>query len=207
MRLELGNGKYGGKQLIKEDAIGETHVPIIMRGPDHITGKPGFYGLGWDIDYGEHGVVWGHGGAFSQGARTVVNLMPSEQLGIVVLSNAFPVGVPEAIAISFFDLVFDGKTSRNWIEVWNGVFDALFGRHMIEAVMAPYAKPPALPTPALPFAAYAENYANDYIGAVRVVEAEEGLQLEMGPDKKKIYPLTHFDRDLFLYAPFAETPD
>lgn len=206
MRLELGNGKYGGKQLIKEAAISETHQPLIIRGPNPITGDPAFYGLGWNVDYGEHGVVWGHAGAFSQGARTLVNLLPSEQLGIVVLTNAFPVGVPEGLADIFFDLVFEGHASRDWIKVWNDIYDAHFGRAVIEAAVAPYATLPASPSRALPPSAYAGTYANDYVGQVEVADNDGALELRMGPAKTP-YPLKHFDHDLFLYAPFAETPD
>jgi hypothetical protein len=33
---------------------------------------------------------WGHAGAFSQGARSVVCLLPEHSLSVIVLSNAFP---------------------------------------------------------------------------------------------------------------------
>ncbi|UXN66557.1 beta-lactamase family protein (plasmid) [Phyllobacterium sp. A18/5-2] len=65
MRLQLGNGKYNGKQLIKEDAIGSTHVPLMPLGKNPVSGTPVFYGLGWNVDYGKYGEVWGHAGAFS----------------------------------------------------------------------------------------------------------------------------------------------
>ncbi|SEF07620.1 CubicO group peptidase, beta-lactamase class C family [Rhizobiales bacterium GAS188] len=206
MHLELGNGKYAGKPLIKQAAIEETHLPTIMRGRNPITGDPAFYGLGWNVDYGEHGVVWGHAGAFSQGARTVVNLIPSEQLGIVVVANAFPIGVPEGIADTFFDLVFAGKPSREWVKAWNEIYDSHFGPATIKAAIAPYATPPASPTPAMPLSAYAGTYANDYVGDIRVVVANGALELQVGP-AGRTYPLKHFDRDLFVYAPFPETPD
>jgi CubicO group peptidase (beta-lactamase class C family) len=52
MRLELGNGSYGGESLIAEAALVETHLPVITRGRDPFTGAPSFYGLGWGVDYG-----------------------------------------------------------------------------------------------------------------------------------------------------------
>lgn len=57
MRLELANGKFDGKQLIAPEAIEQTHLPVIMRGKNPTTGEPGFYALGWNVDYGPHGVV------------------------------------------------------------------------------------------------------------------------------------------------------
>ena len=38
-----------------------------------------------------------HSGGFALGAATHVNMMPSEQLGIVILTNAYPVGVAEGL--------------------------------------------------------------------------------------------------------------
>ncbi len=81
------------------------HQPLFDRGTNPVTGAHIFYGRGWNTDFSRYGTVWGHAGAFSQGARTVVNLLPSEDLGIVVLTNAFPTGVPEGLADSFFDLI------------------------------------------------------------------------------------------------------
>jgi hypothetical protein len=58
-------------------------------------------------------MLW-HNGAFEKGARTLVQLIPARQIGIVVLISAFPTGFPEVIAYSFFDIVFDGAPSRDW---------------------------------------------------------------------------------------------
>ena len=124
LSLEVNNGKFGGKQLIAEAALGATHEPVIMRGKNVITGQPGFYGLGWNVDFGRHGVSFDHAGAFSRGARTLASMLPGEKLGIVVLSNAFPTGVPEGIADSFYDIVLDGEPSRDWIATWNGIYDS-----------------------------------------------------------------------------------
>ncbi|HZD52684.1 MAG TPA: serine hydrolase domain-containing protein, partial [Woeseiaceae bacterium] len=39
MRLELGNGRYAGEQLIPEAAIVETHLPVIRSGSNPFTGS------------------------------------------------------------------------------------------------------------------------------------------------------------------------
>jgi len=206
MRLELGNGKYNGEQLISEAAIAQTHLPTIMRGPNPITGQPSFYALGWNVDYELDGSVrWGHAGAFSVGARTLVSLNGVDQIGIVVLSNAFPTGVPEALASSLFDLVYTGKIQRDWVKTWNDGYDSIYGPKAIAAGAAPYAKKPASPSSALKAEAYVGSYANNYVDA-RVVAGSDGLVLQLGP-KQKPYPLTHFNRDLFLYYADAEYPN
>ena len=206
VRLELADGRFEGREVIKPDAIAATHAPVMPRGQDPITHRDGFYGLGWSIDYTPHGTVWGHAGAFSVGAHTLVQLIPSRQIGIVVLTNAFPTGVSEGIAANFFDTVFDGAPSCDWIAAWNTVFSSMFGP-AAKAAIAQYGTSPANVSPALPQAAYLGVYANDYLGPVRVAADDGRLVLRMGPGGKASYGLTHFDRDTFTMHGTPEMPD
>ncbi|MBS0524385.1 MAG: beta-lactamase family protein [Proteobacteria bacterium] len=206
LRLLLNDGRHDGKQVIDKAALDQTHVPAVVRGTDPQTGVTGFYGLGWNVDYREHGVEWSHAGAFAAGARTTVRLVPRARLGIVVLANAFPTGVPEGIAQTFLDYVFAGSPTRDWVAFANQVFDTAY-REMMKPSEA-YATPPAAPAPPLPNAAYAGAYRNDYVGDARVEDSGGGggLFLILGPSGNRRFPLTPFNRDLFVYSPFAETP-
>jgi CubicO group peptidase (beta-lactamase class C family) len=206
LRLELGNGTFEGRDLIKAAAINPTHTPVTMSGQNPVTDRDGFYGLGWTIDYAPYGTIWGHNGAFSAGARTLVQLIPSRQIGFIILTNAFPTGVPEGIAASFFDIVFDGAPSRDWTSAWNGVFTSLFGP-AAEGALAQYGTPPANASPELPPSAYAGTYANDYLGEARVVTNGAGLVLHLGPDGKIRHQLTHFNRDTFTIRASPEMQD
>jgi CubicO group peptidase (beta-lactamase class C family) len=206
MRLQLGDGMIDGRRLIDPAALAQTHTPVIERGIHRVTGLPSFYALGWNISYGPRGPIWAHAGAFSTGARTVANLLPQDELGIVVISNAFPTGMPEAISNTFFDLVFEGEATRDWATAWNGLYGSMFGPAMAEAI-AFYGTPPAAPAAAFPSDAYVGTYANAYAGEAIVREEAGGLTLSYGPDASLTFPLIHFDRDLFLYYPYAETPD
>lgn len=206
MRLELGKGVFDGEELIAPDAIAETHVPLFYLGDNPIDGGPVFYALGWNLEYGPHGTGWGHAGAFSNGARSVVVLLPDSSLGVVALANAFPTGAPEGLAATFLDLVFDGAPAADYFGPWNARYSSLFGPS-IEAAKATYAKAPEPATPALPATAYAGTYANDYVGEAVVSAAADGLEVAIGPDRITVWPLTHFDRDIFLYYPDGEMPD
>ncbi|WP_269931504.1 serine hydrolase [Aminobacter sp. HY435] len=206
MRLELGNGVYAGNTLIAADAIAQTHVPLVTRGKNPVTGADSFYGLGWNVEFGRHGLSWGHAGAFSVGARSLVTLFPDSDLGIVVLTNAFPTGLPEGLSDSFADMVFDGKVGKDWIASWDAAYSGLFGP-AIAAAKATYAKPPSSPTPALEIAAYAGRYSSSFVGDANVVAGAGGLVLQLGPDGAKSYPLQHFDRDIFLTFPSPEMPE
>jgi CubicO group peptidase (beta-lactamase class C family) len=205
MRLHLARGSWDGETFIAADALAATHEPLVSRGLNPVSGGTSFYGLGWNAEFGRHGRSWGHAGAFSNGARSLVTLYPDANLGIVVLCNAFPSGVPEGIADSFFDLVFDGALSKDWVSAWDAAYAGLFGP-MIDAARAAYAAPPDPATPALPDAAYLGTYANAYAGDAVVAAEGDGLVLKLGPDGQSVFPLTHFDRDIFLYDADAEMP-
>ena len=102
---------------VKADALWETHKPQVVRAPaEKPTDQTSFYGLGWNVGRDPAGrLTLNHSGAFDLGAATFVMLVPEEKLGIVVLTNGAPIGVPEAIAFHFFDLVHAGKPARDWL--------------------------------------------------------------------------------------------
>lgn len=206
MRLILANGAFDGEQLIEAAAIDQALQPVFPRGIHPMFDGPSFSGLGWGVIYGGQGEIWNHAGAFSAGARTVARLMPDDQLGIVVLTNGFPTGMPEAVAATFFDYVFEGESTRDWAGDWNGLYVSLFGP-VNDAARMTYGTPPASASPALPLSAYVGTYANDFFGEAVVEEADGGLTARLGPDGQKVFPLRHFDRDLFVYYPYDETPD
>ena len=207
MRMVLAKGSLGGTPVIAAKALAPTHVPLMMRGQHPITGAESFYGLGWNLEFGRHGLALGHAGAFSFGVRTVVALLPESQLGIVVLSNAFPTGVPDALADSFFDFAIDGESAQDYLAAWDALYESLFEPQRAEA-KARYASPPDPVTPARPAAAYVGRYYNAYVGDALVEkDAADALTLALGPEGVKRFPLTHFDRDLFIYFPEAEMPD
>jgi hypothetical protein len=163
--------------------------------------------LCWNIDYDEQGrTIWDHAGAFSVGARTQVTISPSENLGVVVLSNAFPTGLPEAVTDTFLDLARSGKSSRDWGETWDKIYDSLFGPSAYGPVVAQFAHPAANASPALPNSAYVGSYGNDYISDVHIIEQDGKLALQLGP-KKMTYALKHWDRDVFLFYPTLEVPE
>lgn len=206
VRLLLGDGTYAGKTLIAADALDPTHVPLMTRGKNPVSGGESFYGLGWNVEFGRHGLSWGHAGAFSVGARTLVTIFPKDKLGIVILANAFPTGVPEGLSDSFADLVFDGSVEEDWVKAWDAIYAGMFGP-MVEAAKARYAAPKSPARPAAPASTYAGRYANDFIGEATVSGEGGGVVLKLGPGGARSYPLRHFDGDLFLTNPDAETPE
>ena len=204
IRMLLGNGTVDGTEYIAPEVLLDTFTPQIVSSVDATTRRAGFYGLGWVPTYDESGRIYmGHAGAFSVGARTMVQILPAEQLGIVVLSNAFPTGVPEGIAYSFFDLVHQGAVSRDWFGYWNELFSGLTAAY--PAIIAQFATPPANAQPALPLDAYAGQYANDYFGPLQITIEGDALSMAIGP-APLVYPLDHWDRDVFVFDAVPEAP-
>lgn len=145
LRLHLSGGKLNGEPIISAEALAETYRPEMVSNPasNPATDRTGFYGLGWGVGYDELGrVKLSHSGAFLLGAATVVYMLPSEQLGIVILTNSAPIGVPEALAASFIDLATYGRVQRDWVTLYKQGFArmAAEGRSATD-----YSRP--LPTP------------------------------------------------------------
>src|SRR5437016_5376854 len=202
MGLQLANGKFDGKQIVDEKALAETHHPHILTGFNPYTGLPGFYGLGWNVSYDEQGRLrLNHSGAFALGAATYVNLVPADQLGIVVLTNAYPVGIAEALGTTFVDTALYGKPTQNWLLIFKQLFSnaAAIGTFL----GFDYSKPPASPAPALKNSAYVGKYGNDYFGEISIIERDGGLATVEGP-KNQTSPMKHYDRDTFTYETQGE---
>jgi CubicO group peptidase (beta-lactamase class C family) len=202
MRLQLANGKFGGKQIVNEKALAETHHPHMLTGFSPFTGLPSFYGLGWNVSYDQEGRVHlNHSGAFALGAATYVNLVPGEQLGIVVLSNAYPLGIAEALGTTFLDIALYGKPTQDWLVIFKQLFS---NPAAIGTVLGfDYSKSPAAPTPALKNDAYIGRYANDFFGDISIIEKDGGLAIVQGP-KKRTFTMKHYNRDTLTYETEGE---
>jgi CubicO group peptidase (beta-lactamase class C family) len=202
MRLQLANGKFDRKEIVDEKALAETHRPQMLTGFSPFTGLPGFYGLGWNVSYDQEGRLrLNHSGAFALGAATHVNLVPSEQLGIVVLTNAYPIGVAEALGTTFMDIALYGKPTQDWLAIFKQVFADPASIGTVPGF--DYSKPPASRAAALKNNAYVGRYTNEFFGDVSIVEKDGGLAIAQGP-KSKTFSMKHYDRDTFTYETQGE---
>jgi len=101
LRFQMGDGTFNGKRIISTAALREVHTPQTLiggagRGGDGIA-RLNAYGLGWFIaDF--HGLVyWNHGGN-TVGMTSALDILPTEKVGVVVLSNLDHTGMPGAVA-------------------------------------------------------------------------------------------------------------
>jgi CubicO group peptidase (beta-lactamase class C family) len=202
LRLQIAGGKFEGKQLVAEKPLMEMRHPQMLTQFSPLDGLPGFYGLGINVNYDERGRLrLGHSGAFAMGASTVINLVPGENLGIVVLTNCYPVGVAEGLASTFVDNALNGKSTRDWLALYKKIFADPATLDIEKGF--DYSKAPSSPTAAMANAAYAGTYSNGMYGELKIVEENGKLNMILGPDKTS-FPIIHFDRDTFTYQTVGE---
>ncbi len=203
MAMVLADGEHDGQPLVDADALAEALTPHSDRGtPGSRASRFSPDGLGFNLGVNSTGrVTFSHSGAFAMGAGTTFTLVPSEDLGIVVLTNGSPTGTAEAIAADFLDLALVGSQTQDWPALFAQAFEG------VVANPATLDEPaPTDPAPAQPDAAYVGTYANDYYGSADVVAEGGGIVLKLGP-AATAYPLTHWDGDSFTWvAPGENSP-
>jgi CubicO group peptidase (beta-lactamase class C family) len=201
LTLQLAEGDWKGRPVIGKDALSQTQLPHARSGqPSSISARSGFYGYGLGVSYDYAGRThFSHSGGFNEGAATVVNLLPSANLGIVVLTNGMPIGIPEAVAAYFYDYVEAGSEQNDWLTLYGGLFAGMYVNHSELADK----KPPKNPVPAQPNSFYTGTYDNDYYGPIRIVAQGTSLHLLIGPGPDD-YRLSHWSGDLFSFYPTGE---
>jgi CubicO group peptidase (beta-lactamase class C family) len=199
--MMLGNGTYNGQRIASPEALLPVNTPEVISVPATVPNeRAGTYGYGFNVSVSSSGrTEYSHSGGFSLGAATNFAVMPSEDVGIIALTNAAPIGVPETLTAEFMDLVQYGQVRENWSEKYKQLFAPMTkpqGSLVGE-------QPPANAVPARPFTDYLGVYASDYWGPAAVTEKDGGLQLALGPNNRT-FPLTHWDGDTFMFPLMSE---
>ena len=202
VRLQLNGGTLDGEEIVSEEALVPTHTPQIVKPPAAEYDGPAYsYGLGWNLGQDHLGYFrWSHSGAFTQGASTNATLLPAEGLGVVVLTNGMPIGVPETLADQIIDQIVTGNQTRDWAAYWPEISSGL---SVEDPALSDVPDPP---TPARPLEAYLGSYANDFYGTFEVIADGTGMALVQGPARVTA-PLTHWDGDTFTFIGNPAAPD
>jgi len=201
LNMVLHEGSVDGRPLIGREALIPALSPQVMTSPPSESNKHGgHYGYGFNISTTPAGYkLLGHSGAFSMGAATSFSLLPEVDTGIVVLTNALPVGAAEALCLTYIDLVQYGRIDRDWLDFLVPVFNAM---------MTPIGDLAGQPFPgqaeaALPLKVYTGTFANDYLGGVEISQRGNKLVLSMSPQGREL-PLEHWSGNVFVFEPGGE---
>ncbi len=199
IRLQLGRGKYNGKQIFSAASSREmwspqTIVPISEAGERfNPTRHFNTYGLGWFIsDYQGRKLV-SHGGGLD-GMISQTAMMPEENLGVVVLSNS-ETSLPSILVNKTFD-VFLGVAKRDWsAELLARVNQAkLAGQAEEKKLEDERAKNTK---PSLALAQYAGRYTGTMYGDARITEENGKLVIRLAPAPNFVGDLEHWQYDTF----------
>ncbi|OZC86221.1 hypothetical protein CH282_12285 [Rhodococcus sp. 06-418-1B] len=203
IRMELAGGEYDGTTVVEPEALQFTHQAHSLAHPAETPGaRDTFYGIGFNVGTDSQGrVEVSHAGAFGLGASTDVVMLPSEQLGIVVLANTAPVGVSETIAAQFMDYAKNGELTVDWAPFIAGQFEKMVEHGRSET---DYENPPASTTPAREPSSYVGTYTSPFYGAAEVTAEGDELGLKLGKELQSSYPLTHYDGDTYWFEPVGE---
>lgn len=196
MAMVLANGTFEGKPIVAGAALLPALQPqTISHHPANPSERAGFYGFGMGVNVTPSGrVALSHSGAFMLGAATNLVLLPSLDLGIVVLSNAAPTGAVEALGAEFTDLVQFGTITRDWFTAYAGLFAPM---HKPFGSLAGKS-PPRAPKPAGADDLYLGTYGNAYFGRAVVERRDGALTFALGP-AGKTFTLRHWDGDTFVF--------
>jgi CubicO group peptidase (beta-lactamase class C family) len=201
LTMVMASGTYNGQRVTSPEALLPAFTPqVISTAAATPKARAGLYGFGFNTSVTSSGrTEYSHSGGFGSGAATNFAVLPSEDIGIIALTNAAPYGAPETLTAQFLDLVQYGQVREDWASLYN---HALAPMNNPEGSLVGK-QPPANPAPERPLRDYAGVYANDYWGPATVTESEGGLQLSLGP-KHQTFNLNHWDGDTFTFTLTSE---
>lgn len=193
----LDSGKFRNKPVIPYPAIKTSQTPKSIIG----NARPLFnqshfrlYGLGWDLqDYEGKQMVYHNGGV--NGFVTSVTLVPSEKLGIIVLTNTDQNYFYEALRWEILD-AYLGLPFRNYSSIYNGYYKRSMSRDLSEfnAWKDSVAKKPANAD----LKKYTGKYSHPVYGYLNIIETAGKLKVSFEHHSKKTATLEYMSPNRFL---------
>jgi len=203
MTMVLADGEVDGAQFIDPLVLAQTYSAHSITGGDaeNLTSRTSHYGFGTNVGATVTGRVnINHSGAFGWGAATNATMIPDLNLGIVVLTNGAPSGVPEAIVSEFVDLVQFGEETRPWLDLW----PARFAEFSDPAGDLVGEEPPTDAAPAGSAGDYVGTYTSPYFGTFVVTEQNGTLTGALGPEGGYTFEIDPWDGDTLSFVPTGE---
>ncbi|CAN5654744.1 serine hydrolase [soil metagenome] len=198
LRLQLGDGTHGGNRILSSASLREMHTPQTLIRSDSV-GERLFpdtnfraYGLGWNVqDYRGRKLVH-HSGSINW-TRTQVGMLPTENVGVVVIANLSSSDLQRALMFRVLD-AYLGVESRDWSAELLELSRRSDERSQVQRQELEAARI-AGTRPSLPNAELAGSYSSDLFGEMRLQRENERLVLYYSPDY--IADLEHWHHDTF----------
>jgi CubicO group peptidase (beta-lactamase class C family) len=214
-RIGEGTARLYSPSRTRDMWSGVTILPIADPGPGMEALRPAFseYGLGWFLrDYRGRKIVTHTGGLAGMTSRTL--LVPSERLGIVLLTNA-ETNIITALPWRVLDVML-GAPRTDWASLMSAG-EAKSRAEAAEVERKALAGRNASSRPSLPLARYAGRYTDQMFGDATIAMEDGTLVLRFLPSKAFTGTLEHWQYDTFVahwrtagipdaYVTFALTP-
>lgn len=212
IRLQLAEGKFGGKQIVSAANLMQTRTPhtIIRFEPPWDLYFPEAhlmsYGMGWFLNDYKGRLAVHHGGNID-GMSALVAMLPEEHLGAVILTNMNGSLLPFVMAHRIFDDQLKLAPS-DWSGRMRLKVDSL-ERRAREAAAKVEASRVANTQPTLALDKYAATYTDSLYGDVTVRVQNGKLTLSYGGESDAELEHWHYDtfrvvwKNRLLGRPFA----
>ncbi len=198
VRMQLGDGVYGGKRLLSDSVIAEMRTPQVFIPMDSVDRRLfperhlNAYGLAWDVQEYRGRVLIDHSGWLNN-TRTQVGFIPSEGIGVVAIANVDASELQHALMFRVLDALL-GEKPTDWsgriLEVARREEERAAQR--LKELEASRLKGTS---PSLPLDAYAGTYLSDLWGEMTVSREGDGLVLRYTSDF--VADLEHWHHDIF----------
>jgi CubicO group peptidase (beta-lactamase class C family) len=192
LRMMLAGGTFGGKRVLQAADVAAMMQPNTPIGPSNFP-EFGFtsYGMGQFVGT-YRGIEYATHGGNMPGAAAALTMVPSERIGVVVLTNRSAARLRDGLACEIIDRLM-GLPSANMV--------ARYGELESKALAGEEAAKSAGVTdrrtgtqPAHPLEAYAADYEHPGYGTVSVTQKEGRLQLTYNGFTT---PLDHWHYEVF----------
>ena len=197
LRLWVNGGVVNGRRLLSEARVAEASSPhILIQDPAFVARLMAQeylgYGYGWFVTM-HRGRRWVTHGGHIDGMAALVSFMPSERLGVVILTNMNQVDIGVPLTRYLLDQAL-GQAPHDYSAEYRAAelaFEAQARRN-------PGVSRVEGTRPSLPESAYAGTYRNPIFGSIVIAASQAGgltLQAEQGPTIRG--PLEHWQFNTF----------
>lgn len=204
VRLNLNEGRAGDRQLISAENVREMQMPqTIIRLDDPVYGPL----YRWANPQLRPRVVHGRlrkpegrrASGIIDGFTALVSMIPSERLGLVVLTNLSLNLLPDVIRLEVYDRYL-GTPDTDWKQLFRAGFDTVMQQLEEQAREVTEARVPNT-QPSLPLERYAGTYQHGAYGELEVRVVDGRLQIEEGG--QPAIDLQHWHYDTLLSPPVS----
>jgi CubicO group peptidase (beta-lactamase class C family) len=203
-RFLLDSGRVEGKRLLSAASVETIFAPHVIVPPGEFypttaRTRPRWttYGLGWFQQDFRGRALQFHTGSLD-GRTAIIGLLPSRNLGVVVLGNLDHAEVRHALMLQAVDVFAgtNGESPRDWSAELKTLYDGL-ARTADSTTSAEVAKRVAGTRPSLALARYAGRYEHPAWGTLDVSVDGDALMVQLGTGPTNRARMAHWQYDTF----------